>query len=116
MTNHTHCNAWWKLPKTMQIKFITVGLLFAAVSMASAGLVKVEDTNVKAKNTASCIANNLKIKNVLNDARVNVANKKRSVLPREKVIHIVRRAEQEPEADEEEEDEEEEDEEEDDQL
>ncbi|CAO0792036.1 unnamed protein product [Mucor circinelloides] len=100
----------------MQIKFLTLGLLVAAVSMASAGLIKVEDTNVKAKNTASCIANNLKVKNVLNDARVNVANKKRSVLSREKVVHIVRRAEQEPEADEEEEDEEEEDEEEDEQM
>ncbi|CAO3656616.1 unnamed protein product [Mucor fragilis] len=101
----------------MQIKFLTVGLLFAAVSMASAGLIKVEDTKVKAKNTASCIANNLKIKNVLNDARVNVANKKRDVkLAHEKVVHIARRAEQEPEADEEEEDEDEEEEDEDEKL
>ncbi|KAK4513806.1 Cu-binding protein [Mucor velutinosus] len=100
----------------MQIKFLTVGLLLAAVSMASAGVIKVEDTNVSAKNTASCIANNLKIKDVLNDARVNVANKKRSALSGEQVARIARRAEQEPEADEEEEDEEEEDEDEEEQM
>ncbi|GAN05238.1 hypothetical protein MAM1_0085c04707 [Mucor ambiguus] len=97
----------------MQIKFLTIGLLFAAVSMASAGLIKVDDTKVRAKNTASCIANNLKVKNVLNNAQVNVANKKRDVLPLEKVVYNVRRAEQKPEADEEEEEEEEEEDEED---
>ena len=93
----------------MQIKFLSLGLLAVAVASVAADVVKVTDTDVKLHNTGSCILNNLKVENVLNDLHANVANKKRSVLSRRKIndavrhIHHARRSENEP--DEEEEDE-----------
>ncbi|KAI8643334.1 hypothetical protein BD408DRAFT_415065 [Parasitella parasitica] len=64
----------------MQIKFITLGLIVAALTLVSADAVKVKNTDVKLKNTASCIANNLKVKKVLNNANLNIAGgKKRSL-------------------------------------
>lgn len=72
----------------MQIKYITLGLLVAAVASSVAELIKVVDTDVKAHNTASGILNGVKVKDVLNDLRVNVASK-RSVLPRNKVARTV---------------------------
>lgn len=75
----------------MQIKYLTLGLLIAAVASTTADVVKVTDTDVKLHNTGSCILNNLKVKDVLNDPHVNVANKKRSVLSRRKVADTIRR-------------------------
>ncbi|CEP07545.1 hypothetical protein [Parasitella parasitica] len=64
----------------MQIKFLTLGFLFAALTLVSADAVKAKDITIKAKNTGSCIAKNIKVKKVLNNLDVNVAgDKKRSL-------------------------------------
>ncbi|KAL7309591.1 hypothetical protein PS15m_010452 [Mucor circinelloides] len=92
----------------MQIKYISLGLLVALVASTTASdTVGISGLNVKAHNTASGIANNLKIKDVLNDARVNVASTKRGVLSRRDLLRAVRRVHRrsENEPDEEEEDE-----------
>lgn len=98
----------------MQIKFLSLGLIaIAAATLVAADTVKVSDTNVRAHNTGSCLLNNLKVKDVLNNLNVNVASKKRSVLSRRKVARTVshmhhrhaRRSENEPDEEEEDEDE-----------
>ncbi|KAK4513805.1 uncharacterized protein ATC70_005811 [Mucor velutinosus] len=98
----------------MQIKFLSVGLIALAATLVAADTVKVSDTNVGAHNTGSCLLNNLKVEDVLNNLNVNVASKKRSVLSRRKVARTVshmhhhrhnRRSENERDEEEEDEDE-----------
>ncbi|KAL9541765.1 hypothetical protein MBANPS3_008938 [Mucor bainieri] len=99
----------------MQVKFLSLGLIAiaAATLVAAGGVADVSDTNVRAHNTGSCLLNNLKVKNVLNNLNVNVASKKRSVLSRRKIARTVshmhhrhaRRSENEPDEEEEDEDE-----------
>ncbi|KAF1801600.1 hypothetical protein V8B55DRAFT_1035330 [Mucor lusitanicus] len=92
----------------MQIKYISLGLFVALVASATASdTARVSDLDVNAHNVASGIANNVKVKNVLNDLHANVANSKRAVLSRRDVLRATRRVHRrsENEPDEEEEDE-----------
>lgn len=92
----------------MQIKYISLGLLVALVASTTASdTVGVSDLDVKAGNTASGIANDVRVHDVLEDLKVNVANSKRAVLSRRDVLRAARRVHRrsENEPDEEEEDE-----------
>ncbi|KAI8643335.1 hypothetical protein BD408DRAFT_415066 [Parasitella parasitica] len=83
----------------MQIKYITLGFLLAAVA-SEASVLKVTHTHVRAHNTGSNLLNGLKIKNVLNHANVRVASKKRGVLSRRRAARAARRSENEPDEEE----------------
>ncbi|KAK4513807.1 uncharacterized protein ATC70_005813 [Mucor velutinosus] len=92
----------------MQIKYISLGLLVALVASTTASdTVHVSDLDVAAHNTASGIANNVRVNDVLGNLRANVANSKRVVLSRRDLARAARRVHRrsENEPDEEEEDE-----------
>ncbi|KAL9560269.1 hypothetical protein PS6_000345 [Mucor atramentarius] len=58
----------------MQIKFLFLGLLAAAVAAVAADTVNVHDTDVNAHNTFSGIANGVKVNDVAENLRANVAS------------------------------------------
>ncbi|KAL7322152.1 hypothetical protein PS15p_211817 [Mucor circinelloides] len=58
----------------MQIKFLSLGLLAAAVAAVAADTVNVHDTDVNAHNTLSGIANGVKVNDVAENLRANVAS------------------------------------------
>ncbi|GAN05239.1 hypothetical protein MAM1_0085c04708 [Mucor ambiguus] len=77
----------------MQIKYISLGVLVALVASTTASdTVGVSGLDVTAINTASGIANNVKVNDVLEDLRANVASSKRSVLSRREIIRSSKRS------------------------